>query len=717
MNRWLFIFLGYSSLVWCVDFLYTFFCMPIWGSVGIVCTFGVLFFIVSQKRLSFPVDHFSKWDAMTITSIVFVYLIHVHIPDTSWDVISYHILHQQPLPWSQVSESFFPSTMLHSFLFPLADRMSGGFQHLLGFRFGTLLNLLIGILLYIQLRQIILKQGHALSLCAWQVSVLACAVTTAINVLTQIHTYYADLRTVPILLFFLDEFLTGEARKSAKTLLLMAWCIGLEICFKISAGIPLLLFMAYFLWGSRARLSIRVIAAGIGLAILPLIPYAYTNLLETQSPFFPFLYQIWPSNLLLHGKDSLMIYGDILFSGPQTLVQALIWPFREIIQSKPFGIDRKEALLVVFGLASSVFLWQYRGAAVVGSKKKIAAAYVCFYLLGALVYHSFMRYNIGLDIMSGLACGFLGILLWRKGSFYRWCGLLLLLVLALQPLGFFRYELWGARTAAHLPIYRDHTDGIADAKKIFRDHDAGVDPNRFGKVKAWLMMCSQPTSGYAYLLKDTIPIIDLDGYTPLYIDIDDTYENPIARTIYEQHMNKWLGNGMYALLQTQEHRPTYLSDGIRQATLMGELIQMYLRRGVQLRHYEQIEPSFIRANHNITMVEAFPAAKTTVFQDYLVGNGDSCTLEKTFTESSMYRVTLALEPEKQGSIPRMGFHGHINIYDSSHQITEQKIFQSQGEYVSMDIPVEGELEVFFDGAESDRKKLMVLSYEEQYHRE
>ena len=319
--------------------------------------------------------------------------------------------------------------------------------------------------------------------------------------------------------------------------------------------------------------------------------------------------------------------------------------------------------------------------------------------------------------MSGLACGFLGILLWRKGSFYRWCGLLLLLVLALQPLGFFRYELWGARTAAHLPIYRDHTDGIADAKKIFRDNDAGVDPNQFGKVKAWLMMCSQPTSGYAYLLKGTIPIIDLDGYTPLYIDIDDTYENPIARTIYEQHMNKWLGNGMYALLQTQEHRPTYLSDGIRQATLMGELIQMYLRRGVQLRHYEQIEPSFIRANHNITMVEAFPAEKTTVFQDYLVENGDSCTLEKTFTESSMYRVTLALEPEKQGSIPRMGFHGHINIYDSSHQITEQKIFQSQGEYVSMDILVEGELEVFFDGAESDGKKLMVLSYEEPYHRE
>ena len=398
-------------------------------------------------------------------------------------------------------------------------------------------------------------------------------------------------------------------------------------------------------------------------------------------------------------------------------MQALIWPFREIIQAKPFGIDRKEALLVAFGLVSSILLWRYREIAMVGFTKRLIAANGCFYLLGVLVYHSFMRYNVGLDITSGLVCGLSGIVLWRKGSFYRGCGLLLLLVLALQPAGFLRSQLWGTGDATRPPIYKDITAGIADAKKIFRDRDAGIDLVRLDKVKAWLMMCSQPTSGYAYLLKGTVPIIDLDGYTPLYIDIDGTYENPTARTIYEQHMHKWLGNGMYVLLQTQENRPTYLSDGIKQATLMGELIQMYLRRGVQLRHYEQIEPNFIRADHNITMAEGFPAGEETIFQDYLLGKGDSCTLKKTFAEPSTYQLTLALEPEKQGSIPRMAFSGHINVYNQSHQISEQKAFQSKGEYVSMDILVDGELEIIFDGAENDVKKLMVLSYEEPYHGE
>ena len=65
----------------------------------------------------------------------------------------------------------------------------------------------------------------------------------------------------------------------------------------------------------------------------------------------------------------------------------------------------------------------------------------------------------------------------------------------------------------------------------------------------------------------------------------------------------------------------------------------------------------------------------------------------------------------------MAFRGHINVYDPSHQIAEQRIFQSRGEYVSMDIPVDGELEIVFDGTEHDAKKLMVLSYEESYHGE
>ena len=252
-----------------------------------LCIFGVLLYIVCRKHLSFAADNLSKWDGAAVASIVFVYLIHVHTPDTAWDVISYHILHQQPLPWSQVSESFFPSTMLHSFLFPLADRLSLAFRYVLGFRFGTLLNLLIGILIYIQLRQIILKQRRALLLREWQVSLLAGAIATTMNVLPQIHTYYVDLRTVPILLYFLDEFLNGEARKNKKTLLLMAWCIGVEICFKLSAGIPLLVAMPYFLWMSRACLSVREMVVGIGLAILPLFPYPYMNILETGAHIIP----------------------------------------------------------------------------------------------------------------------------------------------------------------------------------------------------------------------------------------------------------------------------------------------------------------------------------------------------------------------------------------------------------------------------------------------
>ena len=68
----------------------------------------------------------------------------------------------------------------------------------------------------------------------------------------------------------------------------MAWCVGVEICFKLSAGVPVLLCIIYFLYVSRKNISVLLLCEGLFLALLPLIPYGYINFLETQSPFFPF---------------------------------------------------------------------------------------------------------------------------------------------------------------------------------------------------------------------------------------------------------------------------------------------------------------------------------------------------------------------------------------------------------------------------------------------
>ena len=709
MNRFFFIFILYTSVIWGIDLIATFSNVPILTAVIIVMTVVGAGCFFLRGKVSFSVNLLTKWDAAAFLLFSVVYFMHSPIPDNGWDVISYHILHQQVLPWSQVEESFFPSTMLHSYLFPLGDRLSYPFYYFFGFRMGTVLNLFVSWVIYVQIRQILIVLWEDGERRSCLLSSFSICVIMSINVLSQLHTYYVDIRTIPILLFFLYEFINSNSVKNKKMLLFMAWCVGIEICFKMSAGIPLLLCVCYFLFSSRKNVSVLLLSGGIIVALLPLIPYGYVNLSETQSPIFPYMNQIFQSPLLLHNEDSQNILGDILFLGPQNLFQALIWPFHEIVQAKPFGIARSEALLVILGMGAAVLLWKMREG--LSNYKKVITLYMTFYLLGATVYHGFMRYNPGLDVISAILCGSVGIVLFRQAGMQKYIGVVFLLVLLLQPMLFLKRELGGAGKA----FYQDWKNQSGNIEMLFHDHDKEYVFAE--KVNAWLVMGSQPTAGYDYLLKKTVPIIALDGYAPMYIDVNGDYENPVAHELYERHMQRWLGNGMYILLQTESTRPTFLKDDIHQKTLMGELVQVLLQRGVRLQNYEQIRPNFIRVNQNITMAEAVPASGSTAFNDYLLKQNSSCKLDKAYQGDSRYTLTMALKPNEFGSVPQESFFGHVDLYDrTSGRLLSRQDFASDGGYVTIELSTVGEAEVVFDRTTAPLvQELMVLAYEESVH--
>lgn len=709
MNRFFFIFILYTSVIWGIDLIAIFSNVPILTAIMVVLVSVGLGCFFLRRKVSFSVNSLTKWDAVAFLLLSVVYFLHSPIPDNGWDVISYHILHQQILPWSQVTESFFPSTILHSHLFPLGDRLSYPFYYFLGFRMGTVLNLFVSWVIYVQIRQILIVLWEDGERRPCLLSSFSICVSMSINVLSQLHTYYVDIRTIPILLFFLYEFINFNSVKNKKMLLFMAWCVGIEICFKMSAGIPLLLCVCYFLFASRKNVSVLLLSGGIILALLPLIPYGYVNLSETQSPIFPYMNQIFQSPLLLHNEDSRNVLGDILFLGPQNLFQALIWPFHEIVQAKPFGITRSEALLVIFAMGAAVLLWENRKEG--ANYKKIIISYVAFYLFGAIVYHGFMRYNPGLDVVSAILCGFVGIVLFRRTGIQKYIGVVFLLVLLLQPMIFLKRDLGEVGKF----FYQDWKNQSENMALLFHDRD--TEYVFAEKVNAWLSMGAQPTSGYAYLLKKQVPIIALDGYAPMYADMDGTYENPVARELYEKHMQRWLGNGMYILLQTEPGRPTFLKDGIHQKTLMGELVQILHQRGVRLQNYEQIRPNFIRVNQNITMAEAVPASGSTAFNDYLLKPNSSCKLDKSYQGDSRYTLTMALKPDDFGSVPQYSFSGHIDLYDrASGRLLSRQDFASDGEYVTIELSTAGEVEVVFDHTTADSvQELMILAYEEAAH--
>ena len=714
MNRFFFIFCVYTGLIWGIDFLRTFCDVTMFQAFVFVtlAMSGVLF--LYRREISFSRDNFNRWDGVFLFLLTLIYMLHSPFPTRDWDVISYHILHMQQLPWSQVTESFFPSTILHSHLFPLGDRLSCPFYYFLGFRMGTILNLFVVGVIYVQVRQILMGLCEKPEMPRWYCSSFAFCIMASLSMLPQMHSYYIDIRTVPILLFFLHEFINCDGVKSKNMLLFMAFCVGIEICFKMSAGIPLLVYTFYFLFPSRRNLSALLLCAGIVVALLAVFPYGYINFLETRSPLFPYMNQIFNSPFLLHSEDSKNVLGDILFLGPQNFLQALMWPFQSMVQTSIVSLGRRESLLLISAMVASLLLWRKSvGIKDLSNLKKLIISYVILYLLGAFVYHGFLRYNPGLSITAGILCAYSAIILLESKGGKKYIAVVFLIVLLLQPISLLKTELVSAAKA----VYQECKEQNGNIGMLFHDYKQEYPFTK--KVNSWLMMGSQPTSGYAYLLKETAPIIALDGYAPLYADVDGNYENPVARELYERHMQHRLGNGMYMLLQTLERRPMYLNDGVQQKTLMGDLVQILLQRGICLKNYEQISPNFIRAGQNITIAEAVHASDKMVFNDYLLKQNSSCKLDKAYQGDSRYTLTMALKPDDFGSVPQYSFSGHIDLYDrASGRLLSRQDFASDGEYVTIELSTAGEVEVVFDGTTAPSvQELMILAYEEDVHDE
>ena len=211
MNRFFFIFILYTSVIWGIDLIATFSNVPILtAAIIVIVAVGVGCFFL-RREVIFSINSLTKWDAAAFLLLSVIYFAHSPIPDNGWDVISYHILHQQVLPWSQVEESFFPSTMLHSYLFPLGDRLSYPFYYFFGFRMGTVLNLFVSWVIYVQIRQILIVLWEDGERRPCLLSSFSICVIMSINVLSQLHTYYVDIRTIPILLFFLYEFINSNS--------------------------------------------------------------------------------------------------------------------------------------------------------------------------------------------------------------------------------------------------------------------------------------------------------------------------------------------------------------------------------------------------------------------------------------------------------------------------------------------------------------------------
>ncbi|MDQ3666670.1 MAG: hypothetical protein M3410_08850 [Acidobacteriota bacterium] len=435
--------------------------------------------------------------------LLLVYGMRVAWPDISFDVLNYHILHSERAMrgWLFLPGDFFPSPAPFN---PAPDILTGLSRTVLGYRMGTVINLLV----LLWTGAILNKIMRVYFKSAW----LRCAAILLIlfteHVLFEINNYMVDLLPLPLLLEATRLAVGFEATpRQRRRTILIALLLGASLTFKLSNlafAIPIAAVYLYNLL-SNSLLTWKEVMIGLAAAVVPLVPFSLFIFLLTRSPVFPlyngiFKSPYWPAQNVFDPRW-----------GPQGLVETICWPFVLF-----FRTDRLAEIAVYSGRMSLGFAAAVGIFSLCRDSRIRALSFIT--VAGALLWSAgsgYIRYGLYLELTSGV------ILVWLLHSFRTSATgqarvwriarqSLVLAVLLAQSIAAWSYVYqfeWSMRPS----IFTQRLVFTDELKELFRDRDlvdylSVSDRQLLSSVDVWVESAYK-TSAIEVLLEPDAPII------------------------------------------------------------------------------------------------------------------------------------------------------------------------------------------------------------------
>ena len=213
-----------------------------WTLTVALAAIGWYFYLATKQ---FPAEKFGRsfWLLVALPLLGF-YLLRAAFPDHSYDVFSYHLLHaERSLRGALYAPGdYFPTALPFN---PVADTLTGISRLFLGFRLGTVINLLA----LVWAAQIVDKLLRPFIGRAWPRSACVLLVVLSENLLFELSTYMVDLLTLPLLLqATLLTLRADEAENRRANFIHVALLLGASAAFKLTnlaVALPLLAVCAY----------------------------------------------------------------------------------------------------------------------------------------------------------------------------------------------------------------------------------------------------------------------------------------------------------------------------------------------------------------------------------------------------------------------------------------------------------------------------------------
>ncbi|HEX7177497.1 MAG TPA: hypothetical protein VF240_19720 [Pyrinomonadaceae bacterium] len=445
--------------------------------------------------------------------LAFVYALRVPFPDVSFDVLNYRLLHAEralagPL---FMPGDFFPAPIPFN---PSPDIVTGLCRRLLGYRLGTLPNLLA----LVWAAQVVERLLRPYISGARRRAFGVLLIMLCEHSLFEINNYMVDVLALPLILEAVYVALRrdgerGSVRVAAARLGLL---LGVAVAFKLTnltvACFIALIYTYQLLF--KLRPARREILLSLALAaaafLVPLLPFTFYIYGETGSPVFPLFNTIFESPYWA-AQD----WRDPRW-GPAAAGWwgKLLWPVASV-----FTPERLSELNVYSGRLALGFVAALAGL-VLARRDALVRALCLVVLLDSLTWAAttgYVRYVLHLELLGGalvlmLAASAARANVRMRAALKYSLACALWLALAAQGALACRYVLrteWGGRPtvfsqprthlreAAHL-LLRDHS--LAD---FLPDKERAL----FAGVEVWVDS-SMKSNGFEALLRPRAPVIN-----------------------------------------------------------------------------------------------------------------------------------------------------------------------------------------------------------------
>src|SRR5438477_2179440 len=186
--------------------------------------------------------------------LAIVYLSRMAFPDVSFDVLNYHIFHGERALHGPLltSGDFFPTAAPFN---PVADILTAGYRHILGYRLGTVANLLATIWLGLIIDRFLARLMRR----SWRRAIAGLLVLTTEQIFFQINNYMVDLLALPFLLQATALAVSKpEPDQERRRLTTIAFLLGISVTFKLANlafALPIVLICFFNLFQQRRKLS------------------------------------------------------------------------------------------------------------------------------------------------------------------------------------------------------------------------------------------------------------------------------------------------------------------------------------------------------------------------------------------------------------------------------------------------------------------------------